>query len=181
MLFRSDMYWIDICCFGAVRPLKNHMVQAFAAMEFAEKLGKQLRFHINAGRIEMQGGPVQNNLKGLFQHLHERGHQLINHQWTPREEFLELCAEMDIGLQCSFSETFNIVGADLISQGIPLVGSKEIPWSTSFGNADPTDSENICRALMRAYNHPQTNVVLNQWHLKNYTNVTRKIWNKYFL
>jgi len=177
----TDKYWIDICCFGAVRPLKNHMVQAFAAIEFAEKLGKQLRFHINAGRIEMNGSPVQNNLKGLFQHLHEKGHKLINHQWTPREEFLQLCSQMDIGLQCSFSETFNIVGADLTSQGVPLVGSSEIPWSSYFNNADPTNSQDICRALMKAYNHPRLNVFRNQYHLKRYTNMTKKIWTKYFL
>ena len=177
----TEKYWIDICCFGAVRPLKNHMIQAFAAIEFAEKLGKQLRFHINAGRIEMNGSPVQNNLKGLFQHLHEKGHKLINHQWTPREEFLELCSQMDIGLQCSFSETFNIVGADLTSQGIPLIGSSEIPWSSYFNNADPTNSEDICRALMKAYKHPQLNVFRNQYHLKRYTNKTKNIWTKYFL
>lgn len=177
----TKKYWIDISCFGAVRPLKNHIVQAFAAIEFAEKLGKQLRFHINAGRIEMNGGPVQNNLKGLFQHLHEKGHKLINHQWTPREEFLELCSQMDIGLQCSFSETFNIVGADLTSQGVPLIGSSEIPWSSYFNNADPTNSEDIYRALMKAYKHPQLNVFRNQYYLKRYTNKTKKIWTKYFL
>jgi hypothetical protein len=175
----KDKYWVDVCCFGAVRLLKNHLIQAYAAIEFAEKIGKQLRFHINAGRIEMQGGPVQNNLKGLFQHLHGRGHELINHQWTPREEFLELCSEMDIGLQCNFSETFNIVGADLTSQGIPLVGSSEIPWSAS--NADPTESGEICDALIKAYKHPQLNVLKNQYYLKRYTNKTRKIWYKYFL
>jgi hypothetical protein len=176
-----DKFYVDVCCFGAVRPLKNHMVQAYAAIEFAEKLGKQLRFHTNTGRIEMNGDPVQNNLKGLFQHLHERGHQLINHQWTPREEFLQLCSQMDIGLQCSFSETFNIVGADLTSQGVPLIGSSEIPWSSYFNNADPTNSKDICRALMKAYKHPQLNVFRNQYHLKRYTNMTKKIWNKYFL
>ena len=179
--FDRNKYWIDIGCFGAVRPLKNHLVQAFAAVDFAEKIGKQLKFHINAGRIEMQGGPVQHNLQGLFQHLHERGHELINHQWTPREEFLVLCSQMDIGLQCSFSETFNIVGADLISQGVPLVGSNEIPWSTKFGNAIPTDSESISDILLRTYKNPNINVFLNQRNLKNYTNMTRKIWNKYFL
>jgi hypothetical protein len=88
---------------------------------------------------------------------------------------------MDIGLQCSFSETFNIVGADLISQGVPLIGSKEIPWSTGFGNADPTDSQDILDALYRTYHFPQLNVKLNQFNLNRYTNNTKKIWNKYFL
>jgi hypothetical protein len=177
----KDKEYIDISCFGAIRPLKNHLVQAFAAIEFAEKIGKKLRFHVNAGRIEMKGDAAINNLKGLFQHLYQKEHQLINHQWTPREEFLQLCSKMDIGLQCNFSETFNIVGADLTSQGVPLIGSDEIPWSSGFGNADCNSSEDICNALMRAYNHPRLNVFLNQYNLKHYTNKTKKIWNKYFL
>jgi hypothetical protein len=170
---------VDIGCFGAVRPLKNHLLQAFGAIEFAESIGKKLRFHINAGRIEMQGGPVVNNLRGLFQQIHGKGHVLINHRWSPREQFLELCADMDICLQSSFSETFNIVGADVISQGVPLVGSSEIPWQV-LGITDPTSSADIKAGLNFAYNWPQINVKANQFGLKVYTNKTRKIWAKYF-
>ena len=170
---------IDIGCFGAIRPLKNHLLQAFAAVEFADSEGKLLNFHINAGRIEMNGGPVLNNLKGLFAHLNLRGHQLINHEWTPREQFLELCGSMDICLQSSFSETFNIVGADIISQGVPLVGSDEIPW-IAMGISDPNSSESICDALTNTYKHPKLNVKLNQLSLSNYSNKTKRIWKKYF-
>jgi hypothetical protein len=129
----------------------------------------------------MKGEPVKNNIRAVFEQISDSGHQLINHQWTPRDEFLVTCSKMDIGLQCSFSETFNIVGADLISQGVPLVGSKEIPWSSNFFNADPTDSQEMLDKLYRTYNYPQINVKLNQYNLKKYTDNTRKIWNKYFL
>ena len=179
--FNKNKDVIDIACFGAIRPLKNHLVQAFAAIQFAEEIGKKLRFHINAGRIEMEGDAVKNNVRGLFEQIHNTGHQLINHQWTPREEFLNLCSTVDIGMQCNFSETFNIVGADLISRGVPLIGSKEIPWSSRFGNADATDSQEIVNALHRTYWLPQINVKLNLYNLKHYTNNTKKIWNKYFL
>jgi hypothetical protein len=177
--FDKNKEYIDIGCFGAVRPLKNHLVQAFAAIEFANRIGKKLRLHVNAGRIEMQGQPAVNNLKGLFQHLYEQGHQLINHTWTPREEFLELCAQMDIAMQCNFSETFNIVGADIISQGVPLIGSKEIPWQ-AIGLCDPTDSQDIIKGLEFAYKYPQLNVKVNQLALKRYTNKTKKIWYNQF-
>ena len=178
--FNRDKDVIDIGCFGAVRPLKNHLLQAFGAMEFADSIGKKLRFHVNAGRIEMQGGPVLQNLKGVFQHLYDRGHEMINHQWTPREEFLKLCGEMDIGLQVSFSETFNIVGADLVSQGVPLVGSKEIPWAVTAFTADPTSSVDIANKLKIAYTMPWVNVKTNQWSLTHYTDKTVSIWTKYF-
>ena len=178
--FNKDKEYIDISCFGAIRPLKNHVLQALAAVKFAEKLGKKLRFHINSGRIEMNGNPVLNNLKCLFIHLVDEGHELINHEWTPREEFLELCESMDIGMQVSISETFNIVGADLISRGVPLVGSNEIPWANRLFCANPLETEDICTALMYAYYLPQLNVVTNQIFLKKYTNKTKKIWINFF-
>lgn len=178
--FDREKDTVDIGCFGAVRLLKNHLVQAFAAIQFAEDLGKKLRFHINAGRIEMQGEPVLNNLKGTFQHLTKADHQLINHQWTPRDEFLKLCATMDIGMQCNFSETFNIVGADLISQGVPLVGCSEIPWAMPGFYADPNSVVDITKKLHLAYKHPCMNVILNQLSLTAYTNRVEAIWTKYF-
>jgi len=172
---------IDIACFGAIRPLKNHLVQAFAAIEFAEQIGKRLNFHVNAGRIEMQGSPVINNLKGLFQQIYSHGHQLVNDQWRPREEFLVLCSEMDIGMQCNFSETFNIVGADLISQGVPLVSnSAEIPWAVPRFSASPVDSQDIIDKLHVAYNFANSNVDCHQHELTKYTSQSAKTWVRYF-
>jgi hypothetical protein len=178
--YNADKYWVDVACFGAVRPLKNHMLQAVAALKFARKMKKQLRFHINVGRIEMKGDPALNNLRGFFQHLADQGHQLIGHEWTPREEFLELCGTMDIGMQCNFSETFNIVSADLISQGVPVVGSYEIPWATQLFNARPAESDEISTAMTRTHLFPSVNVWLNQRNLTKYTNKTREMWVKYF-
>jgi hypothetical protein len=171
---------IDIGCFGAVRPLKNHMLQAIAAVKFADKIGKKLNFHINAGRIEMKGEPVLHNLKGFFTQLYPTGHRLVSHHWKHRDEFLEVCASMDMGMQCSFSETFNIVGADLISQGVPLVGSTEIPWIDSTWCANPVEVDEIYDALLQSYNIYKLNVFFNQWYLKRYTSKTRRIWKKYF-
>lgn len=177
----KDKEHIDIACFGAIRPLKNHLSQAFAAIEFAEQLGKRLRFHVNAGRIEMQGGPAINNLKGLFQQIHEHGHALVNHQWRPREEFLHLCAEMDIGMQCNFSETFNIVGADLVSRGIPLLSNhNEIPWAIPRFCASPVDTQDIIDKLHITYESADANVTQHQKSLTAYTSNTAKLWTKYF-
>jgi hypothetical protein len=156
------------------------MIQAIAAIKFAERIGKKLRFHINGGRIEMKGEPVMNNLKGLFFHVSDRGHQLVKHEWTPREEFLKICEKMDIGMQVSFSETFNIVSADLLSQGVPVVGSKEIPWINPLTIAEPTETEEIYRLLLNTHRFPQFNVKTNQYLLNRYTNKTKKIWVKYF-
>ena len=178
---RSEKHTINIACFGAIRPMKNHLEQAIAAIKFAESIGKKLRFHINAGRVEQKGEAVLNNLKALFEHLHDSGHELINHSWMPRHEFLKVCARMDIGMQVSLSETFNIVAADIISQGVPLVGSPEIPWSVDIFNAKPTNATDMSAKLWRAYNFSKLNTVVNQYLLTKYTNKSRKIWHKYLI
>jgi hypothetical protein len=178
--FNKNKEHIDIACFGAVRLLKNHLLQAMAALEFANNIGKKLHFHINGDRIEMKGDPVLHNIKGLFTQLVDTGHKLIIHKWKSKDDFLKICAEMDIGMQCNFSETFNIVSADLISQGVPIVGSEEIPWSSFLFNAAPSYSDTICDALNMTYKLPQLNVLINQNNLTNYTNKTRNIWIKYF-
>lgn len=171
---------INIACFGAVRPLKNHLNQALAAIRFADSIGKKVHFHINIGRFEMKGDSVYKNLKGLFDELSDTGHQLIEHEWMNRENFLRLCSIMDLGMQSSFSETFNIVGCDLVSQGVPLIGSSEIVWMNPLFMSNPTSTDSIVNKLSFAYSFPCFNVKTNQWLLTCYTNKTEKIWVKYF-
>lgn len=170
---------IDISCFGAVRPLKNHLIQALAAIGLADKIGKKLNFHINF-RLEQKGEPIFNNLVALFEQLENKGHKLVIHKWASRDEFLKLCSKMDIGMQVSFNETFNIVAADIISQGVPLVGSPEIPWASNQFTTRPTNTNDIFNALCNTYNYSRVNVYANQCSLKSYTNKTRKIWVNYF-
>ena len=45
---------------------------------------------------------------------------------------------MDLSLQVSFSETFNIVSADAAISNVPLVVSSEVFWAAHL-QADPTD------------------------------------------
>jgi hypothetical protein len=49
---------VDIGCFGAIRPFKNHINQALASLSFAEKNNLKLRFHINASRFENLGESI---------------------------------------------------------------------------------------------------------------------------
>jgi hypothetical protein len=172
--------YINIGCFGAIRPLKNHMIQAIAAVKFAEAAGKKLRFHINTGRIEQNGQSVYNNLKAFFNNLNKKGHQLVEHSWMPREEFLKLCRQMDIGMQVSFSETFNIVAADLISQGVPVVSTNQIPWMSGMFTASPTNTDEIARMLRRAYSQSSVNVYINKTKLLSYAKKSKAIWLKFF-
>lgn len=138
---------VNVGCFGAIRPMKNHLVQAIAAIAYATKTNKKLRFHINVARIENQGNNVLKNLRNLFNNLDNC--ELVEHGWLQHDDFLVLLEQMDFGLQASLTESFNIVAADFVSRGIPIVVSDEIDWIPSHFWCNPTDSNDIVRAMER--------------------------------
>ena len=92
-----------------------------------------------------------------------------------------ICSTIDIGLQVSFTETFNIVSADLVSNGVPILGSSEIPWINVLYVANPVDVENIVSKIEYVYNNCVKNVIENQESLLEYTKETIKVWNNYIL
>jgi hypothetical protein len=170
---------IDIACFGAIRPLKNHLIQAMAAVMFAEKIGKKLRFHINVTRVEQRGESILRNLESLFNSLASKGHTLVKHDWYDKETFLQICRQMDIGMQVSLSETFNLVTADLISQGVPMVTSSEIDWIDKNSFADTTDSRDIASTLYNIYNDSDANAEQNKKFLRRFSKRAKQIWIDY--
>ncbi len=171
---------IKIGCFGAIRPLKNQLLQAIAALKFANEIGKRLEFHINIGRVEMKGDPILHNLIGLFENLEAEGHKLVTHQWMPHDKFVDLANQMDLGMQVSFSETFNIVAADLVSNGVPVVVSKEVEWSFPWFHADPTSLKEMVEQLRVAWHYPRLNVLANKTWLGRFSDKSEKIWREYF-
>lgn len=171
---------IDIGCFGAIRPLKNHLMQALAAIKYGDLVGVPVRFHINSGRIEGRGEPILSNLIEMFKHVEAEGHELVMHSWKNHDEFLELCSYMDIGMQVSFSETFNIVAADMLVAGVPLVMSGEIPWASKISVATPTDLNSIVEKMTLATLMPKFNVWANRRKLTKYLRTSRTLWVKYF-
>jgi len=125
-----DNDYINIGCFGAIRPMKNNFQQALAAIEFAEQIGKRLKFHINSTRLEQKGDNVVKNLYSLFE---DSPHVLVEHPWYKHQEFLNAAFKMDIGMQVSFSESFNIVTADFVTAKVPIIASvATIPRTSSF-------------------------------------------------
>jgi hypothetical protein len=168
---------INICCFGSLRPLKNNLIQAIAAIEFCKKINKKLNFHTN-NRVESGGSEYEKNLQRIFSYSNNN-YNLISHEWRSRDDFIELCKSMDIGMQVSLSETFNIVAADIVTLGIPLVGSNEIPWLSRNSIANTTNVNDIIDKLLFVYENVETNVLENQKNLLNYIDNSKQMWEKY--
>jgi hypothetical protein len=139
---------LHVGLFGALRPLKNHLQQAMWAIRFAEEVERcPLALHVNISEHEKEKTePVLRNIRSLFV---DSKHRLIEHPWMPHAEFLSLVKQMDLGLQVSFSETYNIVAADHVSQGVPIVVSPDITFVNPFSIVSPTDSAGAIRAINR--------------------------------
>lgn len=170
---------LNVGCFGAVRPMKNHLLQAFASIEYANKNNKILHFHINVGRVENNGDPVLKNLRSLFENNPK--HSLIEHKWMTHDKFVNVLQKMDIGLQVSFSETFNIVAADLVNNNIPVVVSDEISWVSPLFYAKTTSTKSIVKKMGWAYNFRNLKLhFINKVRLYLYSLKSEKIWVNYF-
>jgi hypothetical protein len=172
--------YLDVACFGAIRPLKNQLIQAVASVEYARRTARKLRFHVNASRTEQRGDNVLKNMRALFA---ATGNELVEHIWMPHREFIHELNNMDCALQVSFTETFNIVAADCVSSGLPVVGSDQIPWLSRFAQAEPTDSDSIVRKLALV-NNPIYSWFLNLMNLRGlrrYCEDSRASWLKYFM
>jgi len=178
--YDEDKSTIDVGCFGAIRPLKNHLVQAVAAIEFAECLGKKLHFHINSERVEMKGEAVVENLRSLFHHVGKRGHHLVTHGWMHHHNFIKVVQRMDLGMQVSFSETFNIVAADFVVNGVPVVVSREVPWAHDTV-ANPASTVEVLLGIERAWKGRHRAVAEDVRRLRMYDGLARDMWLDYLL
>ena len=141
---------LNIGCFGAIRSLKNHMRAASAAIRYANSVGKKLRLHINSERVE--GGFVAaNTLKNLRALL---GDSLVEHAWLKHEDFINIvCRSCDVVIVSSLSETFNVVAADAVLAGIPVVTSNEVTWLKHVFDFAPNDPQALYSALEYVIGH----------------------------
>jgi hypothetical protein len=175
-----DKHVLDIGCFGAIRPLKNQLIQAVAAVTYAKREGLHLRYHINGSRKESNGDNTLKNIQALFDNLPSQ-FILVEHPWYEHKDFIEVVKTMDLGLQVSFSETYNIVTADFVSNRVPVVVSKEIEWVSKRFQADCTDVEDIVNKIGAALWWKKNIGLLdiNLIGLNRDSEESKNLWKKY--
>ena len=151
------------------------MIQAVAATAFARWLNQPLRFHMNTARIEGGGNPILKNLRALL------GPQLIEHNWLSHDNFMALLGTMDMVMQVSFSETFNIVAADAVSMSVPVVVSPEIDWLGGYAQADPTNFRAILFAMKNQWARNRVVLAHQQRHdLFDASHAAQQVWQERF-
>ncbi len=167
---------LRIGCFGAVRPLKNAMSAGAAAIEIASRLRCNLEFHVSGGRTEGGGQTVMQAVKQMF--LPIRFAKLVENNWEPWPVFLRTVADMHLLMQPSYTESFNMVTADGIAEGVPSVVSTAIEWVPDYWQADSDDVFEISRVgrnLLFDYQAPQDGLDC----LTNYVSDGLRQWQAY--
>lgn len=169
----------NIGCFGAIRPMKNQLLQAFAAIAFGDKNNVSIRFNINSSRMEQGGQSVLKNIKALFDAHPE--HELVEHEWMKRHKFLETINLMDLGMQVSFNESFNIVTADFVKMGVPTIVSPEITWMPQEVHVWSDDIMEIAAKMEHVLANKEHINKLSNNALVKYDRGAIKVWDKLYL
>ena len=167
---------LHIGCFGSLRPMKNHLMQAIGAIKYADSVGKKLKFHVNSTRMETGGEAIKMCLASLFQ-MHPK-HEIVNDPWSTHGDFIKKLSLMDVSLQVSMSESFNIVAADSVAAGVPLVTSKEIEWVSDLCYANVSDPESIAEKIGFAINSPLL-VNINRGNLTKFNEFATSKWKHF--
>ncbi len=137
-----DHKLLRIASFGSLRILKNHATAAAAAQLIARNRGSDLEFWISTNRSE-QGRGLIDSLRKMFTGLHWA--KLVENAWEDWSHFRRTVAHMDLCLQVSMTETFNLTSADALAEGVPSVVSDAIEWCPTHWQAHIDDAEDIAR------------------------------------
>jgi hypothetical protein len=139
-LFRGGT--LRIGAFGATRPLKNFMSAAAAALEIATRLRTNLELWVSAGRTE-GGGGIMNAVRAMTDRLPHV--KVVENGWQSWPDFRTTVRHMHLLLQPSYTESFNMVTADGIAEGVPSVVSEAIDWAPKSWSAACDDVLEIAR------------------------------------
>jgi hypothetical protein len=128
---------IKIGSFGAIRKEKNFITACAAALVIQKNLGAPVQFHISVGG-ESMAKDVLDAISQMTDGV--PGFNVVKHRWMAWDKFHALVRQMDILLQPSYTESFNMVTADGVLAGVPSVVSTAIEWAPEDWKADSDDA-----------------------------------------
>lgn len=147
---------LKIGIFGATRIQKNIVSGVAAGIEIASETGAPTEIWINGNRDD--GGKkisdtVRDAAKALCAGLPNV--KLIEYPWASWDAFKRVIGSMNLLMQLSYSESFNMVTADGASEGVASVVSDAITWAPKEWQAQVDDVNNIARVGVALLNDPE--------------------------
>jgi hypothetical protein len=118
------------------------MSSAGAAIEIAGRLKANLELWVSAGRTE-GGSGIMDAVRALTGGLPFV--KLVENGWQSWPKFRATVRHMHLLLQPSYTESFNMVTADGVAEGVPSVVSEAIHWAPAHWKAESDDVLDIAR------------------------------------
>jgi hypothetical protein len=137
---------LRIGVFGAMRPQKNLLTAAWAALQIATTLKARCEISINSGRVE-GGQSVLKAIRELVNGMH--GVSLVEAGWMTWSQFRAFVGHQHLLLSPSYTESFCNVTADGIAEGVPSVVTPAIPWAPKSWQADGDDVNAIAQTGLK--------------------------------
>lgn len=163
--------------FGATRPLKNMVTAVAAAVELGNNLKNDVEVHISSGREE-GGGSVKNAILQLVNGLPST--RLVETGWRSWPAFRNIVGQMHILLSPSYTESFNMVTADGIAEGVSSVVGEAIDWVPRDWQSCSDDVGDIARTAHRVL-HDHHAVCEGQSYLRKYVVEGIGEWENFLL
>lgn len=167
---------IKIGIFGAIRPQKNVLTAAAAAIVIGRRLNRPVELWVNSGREEGGTGTLTNALRQLTRNL--PNFELKQAQWAPWGTFKQTVAAMDLLIQVSYTESFNMVTADGIANGVPSVVSNAIYWAPKSWMARGDDALNVAEVGIKLLRDKRLRAK-GPVALEKHNDIALKSWKKF--
>lgn len=170
---------IKIGNFGAIRPQKNVLTATAAAVAIGREMQRPVEMYINSGREEGGVWTLMNALHQLIDDV--PNFELKQAPWCSWSEFKEdYVANMDLLIQVSYTESFNMVTADGISVGVPSVVSDAIDWAPTSWRANNDDCLDVAKVGIRLLTDDHTR---NEGfkYLTKHNKTALKLWTAYLM
>lgn len=135
---------IRISLYCAPRPMKNMITQVAAVSLLKGKYPIELHLMDPVRR-----SPVFNEVLTVCASAEL---PVVLHKQRNNSTFFQLEGEAELGLQVSLSETFSYVAYEQMVQGVPVVGSNSIPFSSYIASySDVRSMADGCEKILRSY------------------------------
>ncbi len=129
------------------------MSAAGAALEISRDLKADLELWVSAGRTEGGGDTIIRAARALLNGVPHA--KLVENGWQSWPQFRQTVANMHLLLQPSYTESFNMVTADGIAEGVTSVVTSAIGWAPNYWMADGDDVWEIARIGRQLLADPQ--------------------------
>lgn len=167
---------IKIGIFGAVRPQKNVITATAAAVAIGRILNRPVELYISSGREEGGVGTLLNAIRQIVARV--PNFELKHAPWRPWLEFKQTVAEMDLLIQVSYTESFNMVTADGIGCGVPSVVSHAISWAPEEWKANSDEALDVARVGIKLLTHHELRKEGVE-ALKKHNRIALESWKSY--